>query len=75
MIKYPRLKSEIVLRGITQKEIARALSLDEKTISCKIQGKTAFTWPEVCRIQSEFFPDIDKDILFASAEAGFPNSA
>lgn len=68
MTKYPRLKSEIVIRGIAQKEIARVLCLNEKTVSHKIQGKSAFTWPEVCKIQSKFFPDIDKDTLFASAD-------
>lgn len=66
---YPVLVAEIAKRGIKKKTIAESLGVCGKTLSKKINGKTAFLWPEVRVIQRQFFPDMGIDDLFSmSAE-------
>lgn len=63
---YPVLKYKVAERGIKQKVIAEALGITVRTLYKKMRGITPFTWEEVCTFQTKFFPDIDKDVLFAS---------
>ncbi len=65
---YSYLKGKIVERGMRQKAIADALGITPKSMCLKINGKRSFKWDEVCVIQNRFFPDIDKDTLFATDE-------
>ncbi len=65
---YNYLKGKIVERGMRQTIIADALGISPKSLGQKLSGKRDFKWDEVCLIQSRFFPDIDKDTLFAAAE-------
>ena len=62
------LKGKIVERGMKQTAIADALGISPKSLGLKLAGKRDFKWGEVCLIQSRFFPDIDKDTLFAATE-------
>lgn len=67
-VKYPTLVGEIAKRGLKKKEIAAKAGMTERAFRNKLVGRTAFTWPEVGIIQSNFFPDIDLGELFCSAD-------
>ena len=56
--KYEYLERMIAKRGIRKTIIARVVGISPKTLTNKVNGKAAFTWPEVQAIQSQFFPDI-----------------
>lgn len=64
MRNYPRLEEEIFKRGIKKKAIAKKLGIAERTLSNKLAGRSALTWPEASIIRDTFFPDMDKDDLF-----------
>lgn len=68
MARYPVLIGEIARRKVPKKEIAKQIGVCYKTLSNKIEGKSPFTWPEVCTINEKFFPDIEKDTLFFCSE-------
>ena len=65
MQKYPTLEGEISRRGIKKKAIASALKISPKALSNKLTGKTPFTWPEACKTQEVFFPDVEMQRLFS----------
>lgn len=65
--KYPVLVGEIAKRGIKKTVIASATNMSTRALYNKILGLTPFDWEEVCVIQSRFFPDMDKDTLFAKS--------
>ena len=65
---YPVLSVEIARRGIKKCAIASALGISGRSLYNKMCGDVPFTWPEVCRINDRFFPDMDKDRLFTRAE-------
>lgn len=69
-IKYEYLEKMIAKRGIRKTSIARAAGIAPRTLANKMNGKVAFTWPEVQIIQSQFFPDIEKDRLFSRGCSG-----
>ncbi len=66
MGRYPVLQYKVLERGIKQKAIAEALGITTRTLYKKMHGITPFTWEEACAFQEKFFPDMDKDVLFAS---------
>lgn len=66
-LKYEYLELMIAKRGIRKTTIARAAGISPRTLANKVSGKVAFTWPEVQVIQSQFFPDIEKDVLFQNS--------
>ncbi len=63
---YSNLSGEITKRGIKKSAISSALGISDRAFHNKLCGITKFTWPEVCKIQQVFFPDLDKDYLFAT---------
>ena len=65
---YPNLVGEIAKRGIKKSVIAERIGISERTLYNKLYGIAEFTWPEIRTINSCFFPDMDKDTLFALAE-------
>ena len=69
MLPFPVLRAEIAKRGIKKNAIAQALTISVTSFKNKLNGKTSFTWPEVCTINERFFPDMDKDTLFRREEA------
>lgn len=62
---YPNLTGEIAKRGIKKRVMASALGISSRSLYNKLSGAVSFTWPETCAIQNIFFPDMDKDTLFA----------
>lgn len=67
MVYYPVLVSEMAKREIAKKEVAQSIGVCGRAFSNKLNGKAPFTWPEVRKIQEDFFPDISLDKLFATA--------
>lgn len=63
--EYPNLATEIVKRGIKKCAIASTLGISGRSLYNKMTGKVSFTWPETCTIRDTFFPDMEKDFLFA----------
>lgn len=63
---YKRLNDEILVRGIKKIAIANYLGISPKSLKQKIDGESPFTWEQVRKIQSHFFPDLAKDELFLS---------
>lgn len=65
---YRNLRGAIASKGIKYKKIAEVLGISAKSLSNKMNRKSPFTWEEVCTIQKEFFPEMEKDNLFATDE-------
>ena len=64
MVTYPVLRAELARRGVKISAISKALGITGRTFRNKLNGESAFTWPEVCQINEQFFPDMKKDELF-----------
>lgn len=68
MVCYPILIGEMAKRQIKKKDVAECIGVCYKSFDNKMNGRVAFTWPEVKKIRHEFFPDIQTDELFATPE-------
>ena len=68
IVKYPTLISEMSKRKITKKAVAQCLGICEKALHNKLKGESEFTWPETSAIRDTFFPDMNKDTLFAKSD-------
>lgn len=66
MVYYPVLVGEMAKRQIKKKDVAERIGVCYRTFDNKMNGRVAFTWPEVKKIRHEFFPDIQTDELFAT---------
>lgn len=55
-MKYNVLNGKIVEKGIKRQEIYKELGISEKSFRNKLNGKSDFTWTQVCLIQEKFFP-------------------
>lgn len=65
---YPMLVGEIAKRGIKKSSIAKHIGISDRTLYNKMSGAVSFTWDEVVAINACFFPDLDKNALFARAD-------
>lgn len=68
MVCYPVLVGEMAKREVSKKEMADRMGICYRALNNRLNGKVPFTWPEVCIINSAFFPDIEPDILFSRSE-------
>lgn len=68
MVKFPNLEAEMVRRDVSNKKIAEAIGVCEKTLRNKMTGRVSFTWPEVRTIRGTFFEDMTLDELFATSD-------
>lgn len=68
MVYYPVLIGEMAKRQVQKKTVAESIGVCYKAFNNKMNGKVPFTWPEVKKIRREFFPDLQADELFATAE-------
>ncbi len=64
---YPELVGEMAKRGFTRTSVARRLGISARTLYSKLAGDTDFTLSEANVIHTTFFPDVDKEVLFARA--------
>lgn len=57
------LKILMLKKGITSKQLAKALGVHRNTISYKMSGKGSFTITELQIIRGAFFPEVSLDDL------------
>lgn len=62
------LKAEMVRKGKTLEDLARATGRTVQTISTKVNGHYDFSLPEAVAIKKELGTDLDLEVLFAEAE-------
>ena len=63
-MKYEYLNQLINSRGIKKSAIARKLSIGERSLRNKIDGTSPLYWEQACKIQHDFFPDMDLQEIF-----------
>ena len=61
---FPNIRAEMARNNLTARNMASNLNLDERTLGNKLKGKTEFTWGEVQRIHTRFFPNCSIEYLF-----------
>lgn len=62
------LKAEMVRKGKTLEDLARATGRTIQTISTKVNGHYDFSLPEAVAIKKELGTDLDLEELFAEAD-------
>lgn len=68
VVAYPELVGEMAKRGLTRTSVAKRLGISPRTLYSKLTGDTDFTLSEANTIHTAFFPDVDKEALFARTE-------
>ena len=66
---YPELIGEMAKRNLTRTSVAKELGISTRALYSKLTGGTDFTLSEANAIHSIFFPDLDKEVLFARADS------
>lgn len=61
---YSNLKNVLYQKNITIKQYAEFLGVSEKTAQNKLQGITAFTYPEFKKTCTLLLPEYNADYLF-----------
>lgn len=61
---YKNLKNELHKKGIALKSFAEFLGISDKTIQNKMNGTTAFSYPEVEKTNRILFPEFNLEYLF-----------
>ncbi|MGF9906935.1 hypothetical protein [Brevibacillus porteri] len=65
---FPNIRAEMARNRLTASAMAEKLELNERTLGNKLSGKSEFTWSEVNRIRSIFFPSCSLEYLFQKEE-------
>ena len=52
-------------RNISKIQLSQAAGISYRTFYTKWNDLAPFTWPELCRIRENYFPDMTSDELFA----------
>jgi len=67
---YQNLKAEMVRKGVSRHEIAKALGMHKNTLSRKLNGHSQFSYDHVCKIIELFFPEFEgkSTYLFAKSK-------
>lgn len=63
---YERLWREMIMRGVTYKNMAELLNIDKLTFEGRINGISHFTLEEAEKIQQRYFPTLPIEILFTT---------
>lgn len=58
-MNIPKLRGLMAENGMTQKEVAQLLKINENTFKNKILGKSKFTFDEVAKLSKIFRVDIN----------------
>ena len=61
---FKNLQKEMKEQHISNRDIARAIEKDERSISNKLSGRTDFTRIEMFTIRDTFFPEMTLEYLF-----------
>lgn len=70
MLEHPNLTAELARRGIKMTAVAKELGICYKALQNRMNGRTPFTWPEVCILHDAFFPDMKMDELLSKPKRG-----
>lgn len=65
---YPNLVGQMAARGISRATLAATLKCAPKTLYYKLNGRSQFTWNEVCLMRNELFPDLEISTLMYRSE-------
>lgn len=65
---YRNLEAELARKGIKRADIAKALGVTIGTVSEKLNSATKLKVIEATIIRDTFFPDLELDYLFATAD-------
>ena len=63
-VMFKNLQKEMKEQHISNRDIARAIGKDERSISKKLSGRTDFTRIEMFAIRDTFFPEMTLEYLF-----------
>ncbi len=63
-VMFKNLQKEMKEQHISNRDIARAIGKDERSISNKLSGRTDFTRIEMFTIRDTFFPEMTLEHLF-----------
>jgi hypothetical protein len=63
-VMFKNLQKEMKEQHISNRDIARAIGKDERSISNKLSGRTDFTRIEMFTIRDTFFPEMTLEYLF-----------
>ncbi len=63
-VMFKNLQKEMKEQHISNRDIARAIGKDERSISNKLSGRTDFTRIEMFAIRDTFFPEMTLEYLF-----------
>lgn len=66
---YSNLRNVLYQKGISVKQYAEFLGVSEKTVQNKLQGVTAFSYPEFKRTCSLLLPEYNADYLFTECQS------
>lgn len=61
---YSNLRAEMARGSIGVKALSQEIGCSEKTLRNKLNGETAFTWPEAKAIRKKVNPTMDIETLF-----------
>jgi hypothetical protein len=64
--EYRNMKAEIARQGVTQTQIAEGIGMSRNNFNLKINGRVAFSVPEVVAIRDSFLPEASLDYLLVS---------
>lgn len=68
VVMFPELVAEMAKRKLTRTVVAKQIGISTRALYSKLNGETDFTLSEANAIHSNFFPDMEKDALFARAD-------
>ena len=63
---YLNMKLELRREGVSQKQVASHLGMTTNNLNAKINGRVAFTVPEVVEMRDRFMPDATLDYLLST---------
>lgn len=66
---YSNLRNVLYQKGISVKQYAEFLGVGEKTVQNKLQGVTAFSYPEFKKTCSLLLPEYNADYLFTECQS------
>lgn len=62
---YPNFERESRDRNLEYQTMADALGITLRCFKNKLSGVSPISWPQVCLLQTVFFPGMTKEYLFA----------
>ena len=64
MLVYPNLKAEMARKGLSQRELAKALQMYEPSLTYKMHSKSGFTVTEAIAVKKLLDVEMPLEVLF-----------